>query len=121
MRRIVIPINFTGFETNEANHVALQKKDKLDTKLRLFSDENSFQVTKIKIEKLYNGVSANFQEDIAILILTTPIKYETYILPVCLDFNLNFESLQLQNGVLGKVCFELIINFYWKVCLVESK
>ncbi|CAB3222520.1 unnamed protein product [Arctia plantaginis] len=71
------------------------------------SEEDFFaqksNVNEIRIEKLYDGVAANFQEDIAVLILSTPFNYTTYIRPVCLDFNLNFENFQLQDGVYGKL------------------
>lgn len=64
----------------------------------------SFQVKEIKIPSLFEGEAANFQEDIAVLTLTTPFNFTTFIRPVCLDFGANFDRLQLQHGKLGKVC-----------------
>lgn len=58
---------------------------------------------EIKLPILFQGEAANFQEDIAILVLSTPVMYTTYIRPVCLNFNLQFDRLQLQHGKLGKV------------------
>ncbi|CAB3222521.1 unnamed protein product [Arctia plantaginis] len=60
-------------------------------------------VKEIKIPSLFEGESANFQEDIAVLTLMTPFNFTTYIRPVCLDFGVYFEKLQLQHGKLGKV------------------
>ncbi|KAJ8703768.1 hypothetical protein PYW07_013062 [Mythimna separata] len=49
----------------------------------------------------YNA--ANFQEDIALLILTTPFVYHPSVRPVCLNFDLQFDKRQLQPGNFGKV------------------
>ncbi|CAB3260968.1 unnamed protein product [Arctia plantaginis] len=60
-------------------------------------------VKQIKIPSLFQGAAANFQEDIAILILTTPFVYQTHVRPVCLNFDINFERWQLQQGNAGKI------------------
>lgn len=58
---------------------------------------------EINIPSLFQGAAANFQEDIAILILVTPVVYQTYVRPVCLNFDTNFERRQLVENKLGKV------------------
>ncbi|CAB3232239.1 unnamed protein product [Arctia plantaginis] len=66
-------------------------------------DVQKSNVKKISIPRLFEGVQANFQEDIAVLILTTSFVYKTYIRPVCLNFDDIFDRLQLQHGNLGKL------------------
>lgn len=58
---------------------------------------------EIKISPLFHGAEANFQEDIAIVVLVTPFVYKTYVRPVCLNFDTNFEERQLVPNQLGKV------------------
>ncbi|CAB3232237.1 unnamed protein product [Arctia plantaginis] len=60
-------------------------------------------VKEIRIPALFHGAAANFQEDIALLILTNPFTYKTYVGPVCLNFDIVFDTLQLQQGNFGKV------------------
>ncbi|KAJ8705495.1 hypothetical protein PYW08_012541 [Mythimna loreyi] len=60
-------------------------------------------VKEIKIPARFQGNAANFQEDIALLILTTPFVYHPTVRPVCLNFDLKFDQLQLQPGNFGKV------------------
>lgn len=66
-------------------------------------DAQHSEIKDIKIPRLFDGSSANFQEDIAIIILATPFVYHTYVRPVCLNFDNNFSRRQLQQGKLGKV------------------
>ncbi|KAJ8705496.1 hypothetical protein PYW08_012542 [Mythimna loreyi] len=60
-------------------------------------------VKEIKIPVRFQGSAANFQDDIAIIIVETAFVYQTYVRPVCLDFDINFDRRQLQPGKLGKV------------------
>ncbi|KAF9797964.1 hypothetical protein SFRURICE_019307 [Spodoptera frugiperda] len=64
---------------------------------------DSREVKEIKIPARFQGSAANFQDDIAILVLETPFVYQTYVRPVCLDFDVNFDRRQLQPNKLGKV------------------
>ncbi|XP_041968433.1 uncharacterized protein LOC121725497 [Aricia agestis] len=66
-------------------------------------DAQKSQVSEIRIPPKFLGSATNFQDDIAILILKTAIRYETYVRPVCLDFEYQFDKRQLQEGKLGKV------------------
>ncbi|CAB3222457.1 unnamed protein product [Arctia plantaginis] len=66
-------------------------------------DAQKSDVKEIRIPALFHGAAANFQEDIALLILTNPFTYKTYVGPVCLNFDIVFDTLQLQQGNFGKV------------------
>ncbi|CAB3232241.1 unnamed protein product [Arctia plantaginis] len=66
-------------------------------------DAQKSDVKEINIPSLFLGSAANFQEDIAIVILVTPFVYQTYVRPVCLNFDTNFERRQLVPNKLGKV------------------
>lgn len=67
------------------------------------TDAQKSEVKEIKIPARFQGSAANFQDDIAILVLETPFVYQTYVRPVCLDFDVNFDRRQLQPNKLGKV------------------
>ncbi|KPJ12638.1 Coagulation factor X [Papilio machaon] len=67
------------------------------------TDVQKIPVKRIKIPISFRGVINNYQDDIAVVILSEPIVYTRNILPVCLDFDPNFNSLQLEPGALGKV------------------
>ncbi|XP_026318479.1 modular serine protease-like [Hyposmocoma kahamanoa] len=60
-------------------------------------------VEDIKIPLRFQGAITNFQEDIAILRLTQAFQYNSYVRPVCLDFDVNFDSTQLKSGKSGQV------------------
>ncbi|PZC72580.1 hypothetical protein B5X24_HaOG210911 [Helicoverpa armigera] len=60
-------------------------------------------VSEIRIPQRFQGNQANFQDDIALLVLETAFVYATYIRPVCLNFDINFDRAQLQPGIMGKV------------------
>ncbi|KAI5632138.1 trypsin domain-containing protein [Phthorimaea operculella] len=60
-------------------------------------------VKDILIPTRYQGAATNFQDNIAIVLLTRTIEYSTHVRPVCLDFDISFERRQLQGGRLGKV------------------
>ncbi|CAH2062410.1 unnamed protein product, partial [Iphiclides podalirius] len=67
------------------------------------TDAQKSDVSEIKIPARYQGSDSNFQEDIALVVLTTTIEYRTYVRPVCLDFDVNFDRRQLREGNIGKV------------------
>ncbi|CAK1556053.1 unnamed protein product [Leptosia nina] len=71
--------------------------DKMD------KDSQKSDIKSIEIPTRFQGSAANFQEDIALLILTTAIEYKTYVRPVCLSFDYNFDKRQLSPGKLGKI------------------
>ncbi|KPJ12636.1 Complement C1s-B subcomponent [Papilio machaon] len=60
-------------------------------------------VKKIVISNNYLGIDLNYRDDIAIVIVSGPFQYQTYVRPVCLDFRHDFAESQLQPGVVGKV------------------
>ncbi|GBP36287.1 SCAN domain-containing protein 3 [Eumeta japonica] len=60
-------------------------------------------VAEIKIPSRFRGAQTNFQDDVALLVLSTPLAYQTHVRPVCIDFDEQFEKKQLQSGYMGKV------------------
>ncbi|KAJ8703773.1 hypothetical protein PYW07_013067 [Mythimna separata] len=66
-------------------------------------DAQKSDVKEIKLPLRFQGSAANFQDDIAVIILETAFEYKTYIRPVCLDFDIDLDSRQLQPGMMGKV------------------
>ncbi|CAD0206359.1 unnamed protein product [Chrysodeixis includens] len=66
-------------------------------------DAQYSDVRDVHIPARFQGSAANFQEDIAIVILQTAFVYKTYVRPVCLDFDVNFDRTQLQPPKMGKV------------------
>ncbi|XP_026746695.1 modular serine protease [Trichoplusia ni] len=66
-------------------------------------DAQKSDVKDLHIPPRFQGSAANFQEDIAIVILQTAFEYRTYVRPVCIDFEVNFDRRQLQPSKMGKV------------------
>nr|WGN96293.1 setae polypeptide [Ochrogaster lunifer] len=66
-------------------------------------DAQKSDVSEIHFPLRFHGGATNFQEDIAIVILASTIEYKTYVQPVCLNFEYNFERRQLVEGKMGKV------------------
>lgn len=62
-----------------------------------------FNVQEIKIPPRFRGMLTNFQDDIALVILASAVVYSPQVLPVCIDFEINFERRQLNAGSFGKV------------------
>lgn len=62
-----------------------------------------FQVKEINIPDRFLGEAGHFQADIALVILETPVVYNIYIRPVCLDLDEEFDRNQLQNSTSGTV------------------
>jgi hypothetical protein len=60
-------------------------------------------VQDLKIPVRYQDTQANYQADIALLILVTAIEYKIYVRPICLDFDPKVEQRQLSEGNKGKV------------------
>ncbi|XP_050359445.1 modular serine protease-like [Nymphalis io] len=67
------------------------------------SDAQKSDVARIKVPSRFQGSAANFQDDIALVIVATPFTFEIYIRPVCVDFDVNFDRQQLTDRRLGKV------------------
>ncbi|XP_073964366.1 serine protease 41-like [Choristoneura fumiferana] len=59
--------------------------------------------SEIKIPLRFRGQQTLFKDDIALLILSTPVVYNANIRPVCLDFSVEFDRTQLQGTEPGKV------------------
>ncbi|KAJ8705554.1 hypothetical protein PYW08_012613 [Mythimna loreyi] len=68
-------------------------------------DAQKSELLSIELPDHFRGSSANFQSDLAVLILETPFKYHTYVRPVCLSLSLRSDAIdpQLETGALGKV------------------
>ncbi|GBP36284.1 Modular serine protease [Eumeta japonica] len=66
-------------------------------------DAQMSEVAEIKVPTSFRGAQNNYQSDIALVVLSTPIVYQTYVRPVCVDFDVYFNSRQLMPGRLGKV------------------
>ncbi|XP_037299095.1 clotting factor C [Manduca sexta] len=60
-------------------------------------------VREIKIPPRYQGSAANFQDDIAVVILTKEFVIQLFVTPACVNFNPDLEEAQLREGELGKV------------------
>ncbi|GBP33261.1 Modular serine protease [Eumeta japonica] len=60
-------------------------------------------VSEIKIPPRFRGSQTNFQDDVALLFLTTPFYYNEFVLPICMDFDPKFDAKQLTPGKFGKV------------------
>ncbi|XP_063632328.1 modular serine protease-like [Cydia splendana] len=60
-------------------------------------------VSDIKVPPRFSGAASNFQDDIALIILVTPVVLANYIRPVCVDFSVLFDERQLRPGNIGKV------------------
>ncbi|PZC70420.1 hypothetical protein B5X24_HaOG216365 [Helicoverpa armigera] len=61
------------------------------------------QVRKIDIPVLYKGELTNYQYDIALLTLQTPVVFSAGVMPACLDFQQDFDRIQLMAGNVGTV------------------
>ncbi|GBP30639.1 Modular serine protease [Eumeta japonica] len=60
-------------------------------------------VNDIVIPKRFRGVQTDYQDDIAIVYLSKPLSFNFNVWPVCIDFDLKLDRLQLTAGNLGKV------------------
>ncbi|CAH0730554.1 unnamed protein product, partial [Brenthis ino] len=67
------------------------------------ADAQKSDVAEIKIPSRFQGAAANFQDDIALVLVVTPFILQVFIRPVCIDFDVNFDRQQLHEGNLGKV------------------
>ncbi|KAI8426936.1 hypothetical protein MSG28_014606 [Choristoneura fumiferana] len=63
--------------------------------------------SEIKIPLRFRGQQTLFKDDIALLILSTPVVYNANIRPVCLDFSVEFDRTQLQGTEPGKDCWPM--------------
>ncbi|XP_048003752.1 uncharacterized protein LOC125239999 isoform X2 [Leguminivora glycinivorella] len=60
-------------------------------------------VSEIILPVRFRGGTTSFQDDIAILRLSTPFTYAPGVQSVCVDFNREFEMEQLQPGNIGTI------------------
>ncbi|XP_073964429.1 modular serine protease-like [Choristoneura fumiferana] len=60
-------------------------------------------VKEIKMPARFFGEVAHYQDDIALVIMSTPVVYNTYIRPVCLDLDDEFDRNQLQSSSSGRL------------------
>ncbi|XP_073964059.1 transmembrane protease serine 12-like isoform X1 [Choristoneura fumiferana] len=60
-------------------------------------------VEEIKIPDTYSGEERYFQDDIALVFMSTPVVYTTYIRPVCVDFGAEFDKEQLRSTNKGTI------------------
>ncbi|XP_073963853.1 transmembrane protease serine 12-like isoform X1 [Choristoneura fumiferana] len=67
------------------------------------TETHKSDVSEIKIPVRYLGEAGHYQEDIALVFMSTPVIYRTYIRPVCIDFSPEFDKNQLQNSNSGRI------------------
>ncbi|KAG6460410.1 hypothetical protein O3G_MSEX011979 [Manduca sexta] len=61
------------------------------------------QVKEIKVPPHYQGIVANFQDDIAVVFLVKPFNFSSTVAPAGLSFDPDFDKEQLKEGEWGKV------------------
>ncbi|XP_072941185.1 modular serine protease-like [Epargyreus clarus] len=66
-------------------------------------DAQYSDIVEINMPPQFRGASNNFQSDIAVVVLETEIVYQTFIRPVCIDFEHSLNSRQLQPEKLGTI------------------
>ncbi|GBP33259.1 Modular serine protease [Eumeta japonica] len=67
------------------------------------TDVQRSDVADIKIPDRFLGVQTNFEDDLALLVLSRSLMYAVHIRPVCLELGILFDRKQLAVGNLGKV------------------
>ncbi|KAG6460437.1 hypothetical protein O3G_MSEX011964, partial [Manduca sexta] len=60
-------------------------------------------VKEIHIPPQFKGMNTNYQNDIAVVVMSDPVTYKVDIRPICLNFDVQFERLQLKDGIMGKI------------------
>ncbi|XP_038221558.1 modular serine protease-like isoform X2 [Zerene cesonia] len=60
-------------------------------------------IKEIVLSERYFGAAINYQYDMAVVAVSEPFYYRTYIRPICLSFDPAFNEEQLRAGNLGKV------------------
>lgn len=60
-------------------------------------------VAQIITKQEYNDYAGYYALDIALLILVDHFEFNSYIKPICLETNLNFNEKYVQPGLIGKV------------------
>ncbi|GBP33276.1 Modular serine protease, partial [Eumeta japonica] len=64
--------------------------------------EQISNVTEIKIPPRFFSQLTSYQDDIALVFLSTPYIFNNYVSPVCLNFDPTFDRIQLIEGRLGQ-------------------
>lgn len=57
----------------------------------------------IIMQPLYQDISGNYGSDIALLIMSEPVKLSKFVKPICLDWNLEYVTKHLEENNLGTV------------------
>ncbi|GBP30588.1 Melanization protease 1 [Eumeta japonica] len=60
-------------------------------------------VAEVIIHPRYRGKETSYQNNIALIFLNTPLNYTDYVMSVCIDFDLELDEKQLDDGSLGKI------------------
>ncbi|XP_073964032.1 clotting factor C-like [Choristoneura fumiferana] len=68
-------------------------------------DENrqTFDVSDVKVPTRFRDIETLYQSDIALVFLDRPAVYHHHVRPVCIDFDVNFDRRQLEDGKKGKI------------------
>ncbi|CAK1587827.1 unnamed protein product [Parnassius mnemosyne] len=59
-------------------------------------------VKKIAVPKQFRGAEANYQDDIAVVVVSHSFEYQFHVRPVCLNFRHELYEEQLKSGSVGK-------------------
>ncbi|KOB68361.1 Pattern recognition serine proteinase [Operophtera brumata] len=70
---------------------------------RPWNDPQDKLVQKSDIPPRFFGSTANFQDDLALVVLRSAVVFSKAVRPVCLSFDYAFDVRQLTSGALGKV------------------
>lgn len=61
--------------------------------------EQKLSVREIRTEPLYNDYSDNYHADLALLVVDGLIEFHSYVLPICLDLNLEGSDTHVETGL----------------------
>lgn len=87
---------------SRCKHVLLRVESKVRYQIKTCVP---FQVADVKIPLYFHGSATNLQDDIALVIAATPFKLgaDYKVEPVCLNFDVEKDKLELSPGNNGKV------------------
>lgn len=63
----------------------------------------TLDVDKIFNKQEYNDYAGYYALDIVLLVLKDHIEFNSYIKPICVEYDLNFNEQQVQPGLIGRV------------------
>lgn len=78
-------------------------KEKLDYDAIENQRDQKFEIERIFHDPGYSDSTSNYVADIVLIILKTPIQFESYITPVCIPYGLQFDERIVPAGWLGRV------------------